>query len=262
MIKQGSITQFYVLLQVENIFMNLTIDIGNSAAKLVVFNHNQPIYEEITSNKTLAAIPALLSKYPCEKGIYSSVIRLNEKTKKVLGTLPIPIIGINQKTPIPIKNLYETPETLGSDRLASVIGATTLKPEKDLLVIDSGTCITYEFVDSEGRYMGGNISPGIHLRLKSLHEHTSLLPSIEANGEIPEIGFNTETAIRSGVIQGIQFEMEGYIRSFLKKYPNLLVFLTGGDCFDFDNRIKNIIFADKYLVPRGLNRILEYNDKK
>ena len=137
----------------------------------------------------------------------------------------------------------------------------TIRPSHDLLIIDAGTCITYEFVTAAGEYLGGNISPGLDMRLKALHEHTARLPLIAQEGPTPAIGCDTETAIRAGVVHGIRLEIEGYIRQYQEKYPGLFVFLTGGTCFDFDSRLKNCIFADKYLVPRGLNRILEYNDQ-
>ena len=146
------------------------------------------------------------------------------------------------------------------DRLAAVIGAHEIKPNKALLVIDAGTCITYDFIDEFGQYKGGNISPGMRMRFKALNVFTDKLPEITPKGEMPMYGQTTETAIRSGVIRGIEFEMNGYIRQLQKNYPELLVFLTGGDDFSFDTNLKSIIFADGLLVLKGLNRILEYND--
>jgi type III pantothenate kinase len=164
------------------------------------------------------------------------------------------------QTPIPIRNLYRTPQTLGVDRLAAVIAAYTTKPHHPALVIDAGTCITYDFIDEHGQYQGGNISPGMEMRLKALHEFTSKLPKIEVSGETPDYGYSTETAIRSGVIRGIEHEISGYIQHLKKNYPSLLVFLTGGNEFSFDTNLKSGIFADGFLVLKGLNRILDYND--
>ncbi|MDR2860026.1 MAG: type III pantothenate kinase, partial [Mediterranea sp.] len=126
-------------------------------------------------------------------------------------------------------------------------------------VIDAGTAITYEFIDAKGQYHGGNISPGMQMRFKALHHYTERLPLIQSDGDAPPVGVSTETAIRSGVLKGIEYEMMGYITKFRDKYPDLLVFLTGGDAFSFDTRVKSIIFADKFLVLKGLNRILNYN---
>ena len=128
-----------------------------------------------------------------------------------------------------------------------------------MLIIDAGTCITYEVIDAQGNYWGGNIAPGMQMRLHALHEHTARLPLVSAEGPVPGMGYDTETAIRSGVLRGMKYEIEGYIKSMRAKYPKLLVFLTGGDKINFDSKIKNIIFADKYIVPRGLNKILDYN---
>ena len=241
--------------------MNLIIDIGNSVAKLAVFDSNEIVEVCHCSNQTLDQLPELCNRYAIEKGILSSVISLNEKCKEQLDKLNIPIILLNYRTPVPIKNLYQTPQTLGMDRLAAVVGANAIQPGRPLLVIDAGTCITYDFVDGQGQYHGGNISPGKRMRFKALHSFTDKLPEICPEGEIPDYGKSTETAIRSGVIHGIEFEILGYISLLMKKYPELLVFLTGGDEFSFDTNLKNTIFADGLLVLKGLNRILTYNDE-
>ena len=178
-----------------------------------------------------------------------------------LEQLSFPVIRLTHETPVPIKNLYKTPETLGADRLAAVIGANAIRPNRDLLIIDAGTCITFDFIDKHGQYHGGNISPGMEMRLKALHAFTAKLPEVTADGETPTYGDSTETAIRAGVYHGIAFEIEGYIRQLQKNYPQLLVFLTGGDRFSFDTNLKSSIFADSFLVLKGLNRILAYNDK-
>lgn len=242
--------------------MNLIIDIGNTLAKLVAFDGDTPIEEIRTPNTTLEALPAFLRKYSFERGIMGSVFDLTAEVEHLLDTLPFPMLRLNAETPIPIRNRYRTPHTLGSDRLAAAIGAHVQYPNRNILVIDAGTCITYEFVDAEGNYWGGNIAPGIQMRLKALHAYTARLPLVEHEGDTPDFGYDTDTAIRSGVVQGIRFEIEGYIRHFRQKYPHLLVFLTGGDKLNFDSQIKNIIFADKFIVPRGLNRILAFNNDK
>lgn len=241
--------------------MNLIIDIGNSVAKLALFHQYKLIDVFYDSNQSLDTLPALCRQYSIEKGILSTVIPLSDAIKEQLKTLEFEWIQVSHQTALPIKILYQTPQTLGSDRIAAVVGAQTLQPGKDILIIDAGTCLTYEFVDAEGNYYGGNIAPGKLMRLKALHAYTAKLPLIEAEGSTPDLGYDTETAIRSGVIKGMEFEINGYITHLQKKYPQLLVFLTGGDEFSFDTNLKNIIFADKFLVLKGLNRILEYNDK-
>jgi len=239
--------------------LNLVIDIGNTRAKLVVFDEEEPIEEIVTSNETLEGLPTLLAKYPLERGIVSSTIPFTNVMSMLLMSLPFPVLQLDASTPVPINNRYGTPHTLGPDRLAAAVGAATLRPGRDVLVIVAGTCITYEFVDHVGNYWGGNIAPGMQMRFEALHEKTARLPLVETQGETPQVGDSTETAIRSGVKLGIQYEIEGYIRHLMQKYPSLLVFLTGGDDFDFDSSIKSLIFVDKFIVPRGLNRILEYN---
>lgn len=256
---------FYITLQLKRYIIknvNLIIDIGNTQAKLVAFDGDCPIEEVRTSNTTLEGLDAFIKKYNFKRGIVTSVINLSSEIERQLKAIHFPVLRFNANTPIPINNCYRTPQTLGSDRLAAVIGAYMQHPNHNILVIDAGTCLTYEFIDYKGNYWGGNITSGLQMRLRAMHTFTAKLPLIESQGDTPELGYDTETAMRSGVITGITFEIEGYIRYYRHKYPDLLVFLTGGDEFNFDASIKNIIFADKYLVPRGLNRILNFNNDK
>lgn len=164
-------------------------------------------------------------------------------------------------TRVPIINKYSTPLTLGSDRLAAVVGANWLQPGRDVLVIDIGTCVTFDFINSSGEYLGGNISPGPTMRLKALNHFTARLPLVERRGDTPDFGTDTTTAIRSGVMNGIKYEIEGYIHSFLAKYPQLFVYLTGGVHLNLQFSENLSIFADDFIVPKGLNRILEYNNE-
>lgn len=240
--------------------MHLVIDIGNTSAKIAVFSQGEMKDMIRCSNQSLKELDAFCQTYPIRKGIWASVISLSEEVQQQLQQLPFPMMELTYQTPIPIRNLYRTPQTLGVDRLAAVIGAYTTKPHHPALVIDAGTCITYDFIDEHGQYLGGNISPGMEMRLKALHEFTSKLPKVEASGETPSYGYSTETAIRSGVIRGIEHEISGYIQHLKKNYPSLLVFLTGGNEFSFDTNLKSGIFADGFLVLKGLNRILDYND--
>lgn len=241
----------------------MIIDIGNTVAKLVAFEGDEPIEEIRTSNDSLSALGAFAAKYAFTHGIVGTVKELTAEAEEQLRNLHIPILRFSPQTPVPITNRYRSPKTLGADRLAAAVGARSLKPGKDLLIIDAGTCITYEVIDAKGNYWGGNIAPGMQMRLRALNEFTAKLPLVSAEGDVPGMGYDTETAIRSGVLRGMKYEIEGYIRSMRSKYPKLLVFLTGGDKINFDATIKSIIFADKFIVPRGLNKILDYNhDKK
>ncbi len=238
--------------------MNLVIDIGNTLAKLVVFDEGTPVEETRTDNKTLEALPAVLSRYDFSKAIVAAVVDITPMAEALLSRLPFPTVRLTPDTPIPlIHNHYGTPRTLGADRIGAVVGAVSQRPGRDVLVIDCGTCITYEFVDSGGNYRGGNISPGLNMRLRALHERTARLPLIVAKGDTPPMGHDTETAIRSGVVMGIRHEIEGYVGEFAEKYPDLCVFMTGGCRLRLD--LENPIVVDKYLVARGMNTILEHN---
>lgn len=242
--------------------MNLIIDIGNTCVKLVCFNDDNVIEEIRINNGEEHLLCDFCNKYHFQKGIYSTVTGLNESFTNIFKSLSFPIIKfISGKTPVPIKSHYMTPHTLGTDRLAAVVGANYLKPGRDILVVDIGTCVTFDFISAEGCYEGGNISPGPTMRLKALHEFTARLPLVERAGFAGLLGNSTETAIRSGVVQGVKYEIEGYVREFLRKYPQLFVYLTGGVHMDLHFPEKMPIFANDFIVPIGLNRILEYNNE-
>ena len=166
---------------------------------------------------------------------------------------------MNGHTSLPIVNLYQTPETLGTDRISSAIGAFyEMRCSSAILCVDCGTALTYDIINASGEYIGGNISPGLEMRFKSLNTFTSRLPLITAEGKLSETGTSTESAIRNGVIQGIKYEILGYISHFRKKFPGLKVFFTGGSIENFADISKKYIFADKNLVLKGLNIILNH----
>lgn len=239
--------------------MNLCIDRGNSSTKVGIFNQNQLIETLIFDDFELNQIELLFEKFPIRNCILSSVVEDNKDLIQNVIRNSESYIELSYKTSLPIINLYETPETLGKDRIAAVVGASFLKKDTDLLVIDAGTAITYDFINSDNEYKGGNISPGLNMRLQAMHKFTSKLPLVEAETESHLLGTNTKAAIQAGAFQGIIFEMDGYINSLKIKYPQLSIFLTGGSTFYFANKLKNTIFAEKNLVLIGLNRILEYN---
>ena len=242
--------------------MNLIIDIGNNSAKFFLFSGEQIVLHTRRENTRFDVIDEWNRLYDIDKAIVSSVIADSCELQNELQKLQCPIVRFNSSTPLPLEINYRTPGTLGSDRLAAAVGAWNEATGRNLLVIDAGSAITIDFVSKDGKYNGGNIAPGIKMRLRALHEYTSRLPMVDKEGDTPAIGYDTETAIRSGVINGICHEIEGYINEFKQKYCDLLVFLTGGDEKPLKNRIKNCIFADKYLVAKGLNRILtDYGNK-
>ena len=237
--------------------MNLIIDIGNSSYKSAIFNGEAMVEFHKGEYSNIEILDRWFAEYKIEKAIVSSVIEIPENIEQLLKSHPCGYIRFGTTMPLPIKILYKTPHTLGADRVAAVVGAQGEAPGKDVLVIDAGSAITYDFLDAEGNYHGGNIAPGINMRLASLHEHTGKLPLVTATGDTPWLGYNTETAIRSGVIRGICHEIEGYISEIKKKYPSVLIFLTGGDQKSLIYNIKSCIFADEFLVLKGLNRILK-----
>ena len=242
--------------------MNLIIDIGNNSAKFFLFQGEQIILHTRKENSSFDVIDEWNRLYDIDKVIVSSVITDCESLLDEISKLQCPVIRFDKSTPLPLEVNYRTPGTLGSDRIAAAVGAWGEAPERNILVIDAGSAITIDFVSKDGKYNGGNIAPGIKMRLRALHEYTDRLPMVEKEGDIPAIGYDTDTAIRSGVINGVCHEIEGYINEFKQKYCDVLVFLTGGDEKPLKNRIKSCIFADKYLVAKGLNRILnDYGNK-
>lgn len=240
--------------------MNLVIDIGNTLLKIACYNKS-----EMKELKTFQVKDwsFFLSYIDSIKGIKRSIISsVSEKTgdiQKIFLKKGIDFMKLDRRTPLPVLNLYGTKETLGFDRIAAICGASYLFPQKNNLVIDAGTALTFDFLNCMGDYQGGNISPGLQMRYKSLHDYTSNLPLIEKNEQIDLIGNNTHDAINNGVINGIIFEIEGYIEEMKKMYLSLNVVVTGGDAFFFDKFLKNTIFVVANLTLTGLNRILNYN---
>ena len=242
--------------------MNLIIEQGNSATKVAVCDQDNIVFMSNYKDFKEADISQLFNQYPLINGIFSTVIEHNKALITCLENQLTRFFFFDEKLRLPIEVSYQTPETLGRDRIAVAVGANYLQPHKDILVIDAGTAITYEVIESTGIYLGGNISPGMMVRFQALNRYTSKLPLVEESDVVPLLGTSTETAILAGVVHGIVYEIDGYIDELQNKYPNLYVFLTGGHTFYFEKRLKNVIFANKNLVLIGLNRILEYNVKK
>ena len=241
--------------------MNLTIDLGNSLGKAGVFDNGKmkQYFEKIKEEELLDLAGKLKPKYI----IVSSVRLVDEKFYEELRKISDLII-LNSHLPMPIEIDYATPQTLGVDRIAAVAGANTLYPNQNCLVIDLGTCITYDFVDDRAVFHGGNITPGMNMRFKALHHFTAKLPLVEMEEDsIPEFtGKSTKGAILSGVIHGIRLELEGVITHYKEKFAGLTTLLTGGDAFFFEKILKEQIFVVPKLTLTGLNRILEYNAAK
>ena len=242
--------------------MNIVIDQGNTSAKVGVYDRQKMLASFIFKPLQIENIRKILNEFSTSHGILSTVADVHPGIMDLLQSRLTAFILLDENTRLPIQIRYKTPHTLGKDRVAAVIGAKQLQPGKDLLVIDVGTAITYDFLDATGCYWGGNISPGMTARFKSLNQYTNRLPLLDENGAIPALGYDTETAIRAGVVRGIIKEIDAYQDEYKLLHPGILFFLTGGHSFYFETRLKNSIFADENLVLKGLNEILNYQKKE
>lgn len=241
------------------IVIKLILDIGNTRVKSAIFNNKDLVSLEQFEKADVNTLADVFGKFKPNAAIVSSVIDLPSAFYENLSQLA-PIIRLDSKTPTPITLKYLSP-SLGTDRLAAALGSFSTYPDSDVLSIDCGTCIKYDFVNAEKEYLGGAISPGLQMRLKSLHDFTGKLPLVHLASPSDLIGNTTDTSILSGVVNGAQFEMEGMISHYRAQYPELKVILTGGDSKYFEGKFKNDIFVLPNLVLTGLNEILDYNVK-
>ncbi|MFZ5939428.1 MAG: type III pantothenate kinase [Bacteroidota bacterium] len=241
--------------------MNLVLDLGNTLGKIAICEGSQVVETAVFHEITSREIAYFVSAYkPLDGAIVSSVVNHSREIIDYLENLFGHFIELNHHTPLPLRNLYRTPETLGYDRIAAATGAHTIYPETNVLVIDAGTAITYDVITREGNYIGGNIAPGMDMRFRALNKFTSKLPLLEAVEEgAPLIGSSTSEAIESGVINGVIFEIEGFITAVSSEYRDLKVVMTGGDAKYFEKKLKSSIFVNSNLNLIGLNRILDYN---
>jgi len=242
---------------------NLVIDFGNTLQKIAIFDGRELIYKNAYSKIVINDILHIQEHYPkIGKTIFSTVVPLQPELNTFLRN-NCDAHELTHLSKIPVKNNYLSPETLGKDRLAAVVGAFQLFPNQNLLIIDAGSSITYDMIDKQAQYWGGSISPGIQMRFKALHQFTGKLPLLTfADSRTPLIGKNTNEAILSGVLNGIYAEVDGIIDHYKIRYPDIQILFTGGDLKHFDKNLKNNIFAEENLVLQGLNFILEYNDIK
>ncbi len=243
--------------------MKLAIDVGNTLTKVALFQDSNLIELNTFKEFTLEELKHFLSK-PERKGnkvhysIVSSVKEYDREIKEFLGN-NYHFIELSSKTDLPVSIKYKTPETLGHDRVAGVCGASALFGGENILIIDAGTCVTYDFIDKEKNYFGGGISPGIDIRFKALNTFTGNLPLVNRTDDFNLIGNSTEGSIRSGVLNGIVAEIEGVIKRYEDRFGQLKIIFTGGDTIFFDKQLKNDIFAVPNLVLNGLNEILDFN---
>ncbi len=240
--------------------MNFIVDVGNSRVKAAIMSEGEVLEQFAFAALQELELDTILEKYPAvERAIVASTGEDARRIIKMLCERGLWVMEMTPSTPVPIRNGYLSPETLGMDRLAAAVGANNIVGG-DCMIVDFGTAITIDFV-VDGEFRGGNISLGMRSRFRALHDYTSRLPECDATDEILEIGRTTREAIEQGVMQGITNEIEGYISAFLSKNEKLSIIFTGGDAKFFVKRIKNAIFAKCDLVFCGLNTILEYNAK-
>lgn len=241
--------------------MNLCIDIGNTRVKFAVFDAAANLID-LVLHPTLEqdVIQRLLSQYAVTAVILSSVRADHQEIRTWLATQLQAVYWLDAQLEVPILNHYLTPQTLGKDRLAAVVGAVALYPHQNILVVDAGTCITYDFVDEQRNYWGGSILPGLQMRLDAMTHFTAKLPALQL--EVPKdwVGNTTISAMQTGAFWGVLHELEGFKHQYSAKYGAITLVITGGDSTYFESQLKNEIFAQPNLVLIGLNTILEYNE--
>ena len=242
--------------------MNLVIDWGNSSLKTGWFNGSELVkIDRYTSPD--AFLTDFAGRLPAQV-LVSSTSHPADSIRRQLTDLGANFWVLDSQTPVPIRKAYDTPNTLGADRVAAAVGATTLFPGQDCVVLDLGTCLTADLVDRDAVFQGGLISPGLRMRLRAMHEQTARLPFVDVPGDLgnswPALtGRNTQHAMQSGVLNGLAFEMNGIIETYRRERPGVAVLVCGGDGPSFESRLKPPIFVVPELVLIGLNRILRYN---
>jgi type III pantothenate kinase len=240
--------------------MNLIIDVGNTLVKLAVYQAGMLQFKKIFRNDDFVDVLLLVSNkfLNIDNAIISSVSHITKGQLAALEDL-YPLLVLDYKIKLPFANLYETPSTLGVDRIALVSAAVFQYPDKNVLIIDAGSCITYDFMNKENQYLGGAISPGLEMRYRALHEFTANLPFLEIKNPKSPIGSSTNMAMHAGVVSGTLLEIEGFISSYKLQYDDLTIILTGGDAHFLRDSLKSDIFANSNFMMEGLNFILENN---
>lgn len=247
---------------IKNSPMLLTIDVGNTRIKAAVFEQNTLIAIFIfTKEELLNEVNFILKKFPKIENLIVASVGNVEKEQFLFLKNSIQIHFVTTETQFPFNNLYSTPKTLGIDRMVLAAGAVLQFPNQNRLVIDAGTCITYDFVDEKDQYLGGAISPGIRLRYQSLNDYTAKLPLLTKKEPQHFIGDSTEESIHSGVINGVANEIDGFIEQYKTQYAKFIIILTGGDAEFLAKRLKNTIFANSNFLLESLNQTFQYNPK-
>jgi type III pantothenate kinase len=240
--------------------LNLCIDWGNTNVKAAIIEGDK-IHKQLTfsEGEAMEKIGSLISVYSPQNAIMSSVAKHSDAIVNTVKGKVKHFIMVDGYTKTPINNAYLSPDTMGPDRLALVVGAYVLHCEKNNLVVSLGTCITYNLVGKNKTFRGGAISPGMHMRLKAMHAFTGSLPEVAPDEDAILLGYDTETCLQSGAVNGMAAEIEGMIKAYEDQYQDFNAILTGGDAPLFARKLKSKIFADPDLLLKGLNIILNYN---
>ena len=239
--------------------MLLAIDVGNTRIKGAVYERNTLINQFVFSSVEVKNnIENILEKNPKITDLIVSSVGNENSIVFNSFSERISIHFVSHQDIFPFQNKYATPTTLGIDRMVLATGATLLFPKKNKLVIDAGTCVTYDFIDDENRYWGGAISPGLRLRYESLHQFTSKLPLLTLEEPLNFIGNSTNQSIHSGVVNGLIHEIDGFIEQYKNKNENFTIILTGGDAEFLAKRLKNTIFANSNFLLESLNQFFQY----
>ncbi len=240
--------------------MNLIIDAGNTLVKLAIFNKKDIVHLITVDNDGFVdIIKKLFKDFPrIKSAIVSSVGSLSREQMNVVAVF-CKLHELSPASNVPFKNSYASPQTLGVDRLALATAAFYHNPHHNNLVIDTGSCITYDMINDFDEYLGGAISPGVQMRYNAMHRQTAKLPLLEKMELLDFIGNSTENCMHSGVVNGICLELDGVINQYKSRFKDLTVILTGGDAQFLSKRVKNTIFADSKFLLKGLNYLLEYN---
>lgn len=242
--------------------MVLVVDIGNTRIKCAVYELDTNIASFVFTNELAENnFKNILQTYPKTTNVIVSSVTDKLHFDFHTFSRTVNVHFVTHADTFPFQNKYATPKTLGVDRMILAAGATLLFPEQNRLVIDAGTCVTYDFIDKYNNYLGGAISPGLRLRYESLHQFTSKLPLLTLEEPIGVIGNSTTQSIHSGVVNGLTLEMDGFITSYKQQYENFTIILTGGDTVFLAKRLKNTIFANSNFLLDSLNQFFQYKIK-
>lgn len=237
----------------------LCFDFGNTRRKCAVFKNAGIAKVIILKDDSDETIQTLVSDYKPERSILSSVVEHNAGIETILAR-QTKFHKLNHLTKLAFTTPVGKPETIGADRLALAAAAVHFYPKMNNLVIGLGTCITYNFINKFHEFLGGAISPGMEMRLKAMSHFTAMLPLVEADSNVPLMGYDTKTNLQSGAVLGMVYEIDGFINEYANKFSNFNVLLTGGDIVHLGSHLKNKIFADPDLIFKGLYAISETNN--